>query len=84
MNWKNALLAGFWSFAVGTLVGMYAFIQPPFNILCSVGALLLVIFFFRKFQTRGIRIAFVLLSIVYFILFIFMMSFYLYTIQMQP
>ncbi|NMM51346.1 hypothetical protein [Paenibacillus aquistagni] len=83
MNWKSALLAGFWSFAVGTLIGMYAFVQTPFNILCSVGALLLAILYFRKYQTRGMRIAFVLLVIVYFLLFILMMSFYIYTVDMQ-
>ncbi|MCG7407595.1 hypothetical protein MH117_09180 [Paenibacillus sp. ACRRX] len=82
MTWRTALTTGFFSFLCGTLVGWYAFLPMPFNLLSSVGALIAGVWFFRKFDSRKMRIAFIVLSIFYMVLFLILMSLYITVSQM--
>lgn len=58
------------------------FLNFPLNIICSLGALLLGIRFFKRNPTKGMRIGLILLSILFYFIFVFMMSVYLYMQQM--
>ncbi|CAH8709676.1 hypothetical protein M5W83_04800 [Paenibacillus thiaminolyticus] len=80
--WRTALTLASYSFVCGTLVGFYAFLNFPLNIICSLGALLLGIRFFKRNPTKGMRIGLILLSILFYFVFVFMMSVYLYMQQM--
>lgn len=83
MTWQKALYTGFMSFLAGTLLGVYAIMDGPAKFIFSIGALLVGIFFFKKYETKGIRIAFVLFAFVYALLFIVMATMFIYVNNIQ-
>ncbi|MCY9705824.1 hypothetical protein M5X00_04310 [Paenibacillus alvei] len=80
--WVTALMLTLYSFVCGSLVGMYAFLTFPVNLVCSVGALYLGYRFFKRYETKGVRIWFVSLSVLFYFIFLFMMSVVTYMKQM--
>ncbi|MCR8845268.1 hypothetical protein NQ117_16405 [Paenibacillus sp. SC116] len=79
LNWRQALTLGATSFLCGSLIGWYAFIPFPYNLIASLGAFFVGVWFFRKFETRGMRITFVVLSIFYLFAFLVLMAMVEYT-----
>ncbi|OPA78589.1 hypothetical protein BVG16_12045 [Paenibacillus selenitireducens] len=62
------------SLLCGVLIGMYSLIPSPANLIFSLGALILSIYFFRKFERLSSRIWYVVLSIVFYLLFIVILT----------
>ncbi|WP_018756533.1 hypothetical protein [Paenibacillus terrigena] len=54
----------------GILLGTYTLMASPANLICSLLALVITIYFFRKYERLAIRIWYVVLSIIFFLLFI--------------
>lgn len=79
VTWKKALFTGFMSFFAGTLLGLYSMLNSPIKYLLSLGALAIGYFFFKKYETKGIRITFIVLSFFYALLFVFMFTAVLYS-----
>ncbi|MCE5167948.1 hypothetical protein LQV63_01275 [Paenibacillus profundus] len=80
--WRTRLMLVLYSFVCGSLVGMYAFLKLPLNLVCSLGALFLGIRFFKRYETKGMRIGFILLAILFYFVFVFVMSMAIYMQQM--
>nr|WP_202895046.1 hypothetical protein [Paenibacillus sp. 23TSA30-6] len=62
----------------GVILSCFSLVKSPWNALLSLVAVLIVLFYFRKNERRGLRIGFVISSVLYYILFIFILSAYLY------
>ncbi|MGZ9584741.1 hypothetical protein [Paenibacillus marinisediminis] len=85
MTWQKALFTGFMSFSAGTLLGIYTLLAGPVKFIFSMGALGVAFYFFKKYDTKGIRIAFVVLSFLYALLFVFLATAVIYMTNMpQP
>lgn len=80
--WVSALMLTLYSFVCGSMVGLYAFLTFPVNLVCSLGALYLGYRFFKRYETKGVRIWFVSLSVLFYFIFLFMMSVVTYMKQM--
>ena len=78
MTWQKSLYTGFMSLLAGTLLGIYTLLAGPIKFVFSVGALVVGIFFFKKYQTKGIRIAFVVFAFIYALLFIVLSTMIIY------
>jgi hypothetical protein len=66
------------SMATGLILSSFSLVKAPWNAILSLVAVLIVLFYFRKNERRGLRIGFVVYSVLYYILFIFIRSAYLY------
>lgn len=64
--------------STGVILSCFSLVKAPWNALLSLVAVLIVLFYFRKNERRGLRIGFVISSVLYYILFIFILSAYLY------
>lgn len=66
------------SMMTGLTLSCFSLVKTPWNAILSLLAVLIVLFYFRKNERRGLRIGFVVCSVLYYILFIFILSAYLY------
>ncbi|WP_438351465.1 hypothetical protein ACP8HI_12950 [Paenibacillus sp. FA6] len=78
MTFKEACWLTLASMGAGMMLGSFALLKSPFNALTSLIAVVITIYYFRHFERRGLRIGYVVFSLLYFILFIFMVSVYQY------
>ncbi|GGN95954.1 hypothetical protein [Saccharibacillus kuerlensis] len=69
MNLKSTLMLALVTSVVGLMVAVFAFLPVPFNALLGLLAAGLVIWYFRKTEGRGARIAFIIWTVVYFLFF---------------
>ncbi|WP_172250093.1 hypothetical protein [Saccharibacillus deserti] len=69
MNFKSTLMLALISSVTGLLVAVFAFLPTPFNALVGLLTAGLVIWYFRKIEGRGARIAFIIWTVVYFLFF---------------
>ena len=83
MTFKEAMWTSLISLVTGTLLGSFALLPSPINAVVSLLGVILVIWFFRKFERKGIRITFVIFTAVYYLLFILLWSAYTF-IKMNP
>lgn len=83
MTLKEALWTSLGSLVTGTLLGSFALLPSPINALVSILGIILVIWFFRKFERKGIRITFVIFTALYYFLFILLWSAYTF-VKMNP
>ncbi len=78
MKLTEALWMTVASMVTGVILSCFSLVKSPWNALLSLVAVLIVLFYFRKNERRGLRIGFVISSVLYYILFIFILSAYLY------
>ncbi|UHA74028.1 hypothetical protein [Paenibacillus sp. 481] len=79
MTGRTALSLTLYSFACGSLVGLYPFLPLPLNLVCSLGAFLLGIRFFKRYETRKMRFGFIALAVLYCLVSIFFMAMVIHT-----
>ncbi|MCQ6560344.1 hypothetical protein [Paenibacillus mendelii] len=65
---KNSFLVALFSFGCGLMLAIFPFINSPTNLVFSILALIIGIFFFKRFPGIGIRIVFIVLSLLFFLL----------------
>ncbi|PNQ83725.1 hypothetical protein [Paenibacillus polymyxa] len=78
MKLTEALWMTLASMLTGLTLSCFSLVKTPWNAILSLLAVLIVLFYFRKNERRGLRIGFVVSSVLYYILFIFILSAYLY------
>ncbi|UOK62005.1 hypothetical protein MT997_27040 [Paenibacillus sp. OVF10] len=66
------------SLVTGLVLALFAVIQSPFNAITSLIGVGVVIMYFRKFDRTGHRVTFVIFSILYYVLSVFMIAVYQY------
>lgn len=80
---KNTFWVALYSFLCGVSLGVYTILKTPFNLLGSLMAIFIAIFFFRKFPLLWMRVLFVIFTILYFLLFIILLTMAQY-VQTHP
>lgn len=75
---KKTLWVLLYSAACGLLLMIYSQFQDILKYLFSLGAVILGIRFFRRFETRGMRISFILLGVFFYFLFAVIYTFVAY------
>jgi hypothetical protein len=78
MTFKEACWLTLASMGAGLMLATFAILKSPFNALTSLIAVFITIYYFRHFERRGLRIGYVIFTILYFLLFIIMVSVYQY------
>ena len=78
MTFKEACWLTLASMGAGMMLGAFTLIKSPFNTLVSLIAVVITIYYFRNFERRGLRIGYVIFTLLYFFLFIFMVAVYQY------
>ncbi|NGZ74009.1 hypothetical protein [Saccharibacillus alkalitolerans] len=73
-NFKSTLMLALVTSVSGLLIAIFAFLPVPFNALVGLLAAGLVVWYFRKIETRGGRISFVVWTLVYFLFFTVLIS----------
>ncbi|CAM4252345.1 hypothetical protein [Paenibacillus tarimensis] len=69
-KWKNLFWMLGYSTVIGLLLAVFSFIPGLIRFVFSLGALLLGIRFFGKYDSIGLRIGMIVLSVVFIVLFI--------------
>lgn len=82
MTFKQALWLTFASMGAGMLLGTFSVLKTPLNALTSLLAVVITIYFFRHFEQKGMRIGYIVLTVLYFVLFIFMVSVYKFNLTL--
>ncbi|CAH1208399.1 MULTISPECIES: hypothetical protein [Paenibacillus] len=78
MNLRETLWTMGASLATGLVLALFAVVQSPFNAIMSLVGVGVVIMYFRKFDRTGLRVTFVIFSILYYLLSVFMIAVYQY------
>jgi len=65
---KNTFLIFLFTLGCGMMLALYPMVQSPINLLFSLLAFVIGIFFFKRYSTIGLRILFFVLSLVFFVL----------------
>ncbi|MNP07348.1 hypothetical protein D3C76_993690 [compost metagenome] len=78
MTFKEAFWLTLASMGAGMMLGTFSILQSPFNAITSIIAVFITIYYFRNFERKGLRIGYVIFTVLYFLLFIFMVSVYQY------
>ncbi|GAK39808.1 hypothetical protein PUW24_25665 [Paenibacillus urinalis] len=78
MTLKEALWTSLASMVTGILLGSFTLLPSPINAVVSLLGIILVIWFFKKFDKKSVRISFIIFTVLYFILFIFILSAYIF------
>ncbi|MCM3126373.1 MULTISPECIES: hypothetical protein [unclassified Paenibacillus] len=78
MTLKEALWTSLASLVTGILLGSFTLLPSPINAVVSLLGVILVIWFFKKFDKKSVRISFIVFTVLYFILFIFVLSAYIF------
>ncbi|MFD2702342.1 hypothetical protein ACFSVM_17915 [Paenibacillus shunpengii] len=78
MTLKEALWTSLASMVTGILLGSFTLLPSPINAVVSLLGIILVIWFFKKFDKKSVRISFIVFTVLYFILFIFILSAYIF------
>ncbi|KAA8782418.1 hypothetical protein NKT34_06110 [Paenibacillus polysaccharolyticus] len=78
MTFKETLLTMAGSMITGLVLALFSVLQAPFNALTSLIGVAVVIMYFRKFDRKGHRITFVIFSILYYLMSVFMIAVYQY------
>jgi len=65
---KNTFIIFLFTFGCGLMLAIFPFIQSPFNLIFSLLAFVIGIFFFKRYSTISLRIMFFILSLVFFVL----------------
>ena len=68
-NLKSTLMLALVTSAVGLLIAVFAILPTPFNALVGLAAAGLVIWYFRRLDTTGQKIGFIIWAVVYFLFF---------------
>lgn len=76
MKFRDSLWLTLASLGTGLLLGIFSILKSPFNAVASLIAVVLALYYFRKNERKGLRIGYVVFSILYYLLFIFMLSVY--------
>lgn len=67
-KWKTVLWIALYSIVIGTLLSVFVQIESMIRYVFSLLALYLIVRFFKRFETWGPRIAFIVCSLVVFFL----------------
>lgn len=78
MNLRETLWTMGASLVTGLVLALFAVVQSPFNAIMSLVGVGVVIMYFRKFDRTGLRVTFVIFSILYYLLSVFMIAVYQY------
>ncbi|WP_308723158.1 hypothetical protein [Paenibacillus polysaccharolyticus] len=78
MTFKETLLTMAGSMITGLVLALFSVLHAPFNALTSLIGVAVVIMYFRKFDRKGHRITFVIFSILYYLMSVFMIAVYQY------
>ncbi|MFD1138477.1 hypothetical protein [Paenibacillus urinalis] len=78
MTLKEALWTSLASMVTGILLGSFTLLPSPINAVVSLLGIIFVIWFFKKFDKKSVRISFIVFTVLYFILFIFILSAYIF------
>ncbi|MGF7048519.1 multisubunit Na+/H+ antiporter MnhE subunit [Paenibacillus sp. DS2015] len=78
MTLKESLWLTLASLGTGSLLGIFSLLKSPFNVIASLLAMMIAIYYFRNFERKGLRIGYVVVAILYYIVFLFMVSVYKY------
>ncbi|MFD0713652.1 hypothetical protein [Paenibacillus sp. GCM10027626] len=78
---KNSLWMFICTFGCGLMLSIFPLVQSPFNLVFSLLAFLIGIFFFKRFSTIGSRILFFVLSLIFFMLFTIVIAMIIYIRQ---
>ncbi|MCK6077436.1 hypothetical protein [Paenibacillus silvae] len=78
MTFKETLWTMAASLVTGLVLALFAVLQAPYNALTSLIGVAVVIMYFRKFDRKGLRITFVVFSILYYLMSVFMIAVYQY------
>ncbi|WKL02898.1 hypothetical protein Q0F98_03465 [Paenibacillus amylolyticus] len=78
MTLKETLWTMAASLVTGLVLALFAVIQSPFNAITSLIGVGVVIMYFRKFDRTGHQVTFVIFSILYYVLSVFMIAVYQY------
>lgn len=76
MGLKETLWTMAASLVTGLVLALFAVIQSPYNALTSLIGVGVVIMYFRKFDRTRSRVTFVIFSILYYLLSVFMIAVY--------
>lgn len=82
MTFKEALWLTLASMAAGLLLGSFSILQSPFNALTSLVAIAITVYYFRNFERKGLRIGYIILTVLYFVLFLFVVSVYKFNLTL--
>ncbi|MBJ6363312.1 hypothetical protein ACFOQM_19005 [Paenibacillus sp. GCM10012307] len=82
-RWRTFWAVVLYGFACGTLLTLFSMFPGLgiFKFLFSLGAFLLGLRFFRTFERWAVRIAFVLTSLVFYLIVIVILTVYLYAVK---
>ncbi|MEY8746578.1 hypothetical protein AB9M62_46215 [Bacillales bacterium AN1005] len=64
------------SLVTGLVLALFAVVQSPFNAFTSLLGVGIVILYFRKFDRTRLRVTFVIFSILYYLMSVFMIAVY--------
>ncbi|MCM3784212.1 hypothetical protein M3231_14605 [Neobacillus mesonae] len=78
MTLKEALWTSLASLVTGILLGSFTLLPSPINAVVSLLGVIFVIWFFKKFEKKSVRISFIVFTVLYFIMFIFVLSVYIF------
>ncbi|KQY87582.1 MULTISPECIES: hypothetical protein [Paenibacillus] len=76
MNLKETLWTMAASLVTGLVLALFAVVQSPFNAFTSLLGVGIVILYFRKFDRTRLRVTFVIFSILYYLMSVFMIAVY--------
>ncbi|MDO7905241.1 hypothetical protein Q5741_02290 [Paenibacillus sp. JX-17] len=74
MNLKDAAWMTLASTVTGLILSLFSFLKMPYNALLALVALAVIVFYFRRNDSRKLRVGFIIFTVLYFILFIFLIS----------
>jgi lysylphosphatidylglycerol synthetase-like protein (DUF2156 family) len=84
MKLKESLWMALASMGTGLILSLFSVVRMPLSALLSLTAVALIIFYFRKNERRALRIGFIIFSVLFYFLFIFLIAVYFYTTSHLP
>ncbi|UVI27829.1 hypothetical protein [Paenibacillus spongiae] len=81
---KNSYLVVLYSFGAGLMLAIFPFINSPANLIFSLLALVIGIYFFKRFPGIGMRIIFFVVSILFFLIITIIITMVMYVRTNPP
>ncbi|OWA36913.1 hypothetical protein B9G55_02205 [Saccharibacillus sp. O16] len=73
-NLKSTLMLALVTSLAGLLISLFTLLPTPFNALVGLVAAVLMVWYFRRLEGKGPRIAFIIWTVVYFLFFTVLMT----------